>query len=65
MPRRSQILMKLNVLKSKAVIRRLVVTVRYTDRSGTHEVDLGDLQENPYMICCSGSHQVDIALSGS
>lgn len=65
MPRRSQILMKLNVLKSRAVIRKLVVTVQYTDRTGKHVVDLSDMPDNPYMICCSGSHQVDVALSGS
>lgn len=64
LPRRSQILMKLNVLKSRAVIRKIVITVQYTDRMGTHEVDLDDMQENPYMICCSGNHQVNIALSG-
>lgn len=58
LPRRSQILMKLNVLKSKALIRRLVVTVRYTDQTGAHEVDLNDMEENPYMVCCSGSHRV-------
>ena len=58
LPRRSQILMRLNVLKSKAVIRKLVVTVRYTDQTGAHEVDLNDMEENPYMVCCSGSHRV-------
>ena len=61
LPRRSQILMKLNVLKSRAVIRRLVVTVRYTDQTGVHEVDLSDVEENPYMVCCSGTHRVNIA----
>lgn len=61
LPRRSQILMKLNVRKNRAVIRRLVVTVRYTDRTGVHEVDLDDMPENPYLICCSGAHRVNIA----
>ncbi len=61
LPRRSQILMRLNVLKSKAVIRKLVVTVRYTDRTGTHEVDLHDMAENPCLVCCSGNHRVNIA----
>lgn len=63
LPRRSQILMKLNVLKSKAVIRKLVVTVRYTDQTGTHETDLSDMEGDPYRICCSGRHRVNIMLS--
>ena len=64
LPRRSQILMRLNVLKSKAVIRRLVVTVKYTDQTGVHEVDLSDVEENPYMVCCSGSHRVVTVQTG-
>lgn len=63
LPRRSQILMKLHVLKSKAVIRKLVVTVVYTDQNGTHEVDLEDMIEDPYLVCRSGSHQVNIILA--
>lgn len=63
LPRRSQILMRLHVLKSKAVIRRLVVTVQYTDQTGAHEVDLEDMIEEPYLICVSGSHHINILLS--
>ncbi len=63
MPRRSQLLMRLHVLKKKAVIRKLVVTVVYTDQTGTHEVDLEDLTADPYRICCSGDHHVNILLS--
>ena len=63
LPKRSQLLMKLNVLKSKAVIRKMVVTVRYTDQNGEHETDLEDMKENPFLICCSGKHRVNILLS--
>ena len=65
LPRRSQILMKLHVLKSKAVIRKLVITVQYTSQSGTHEVDLEDIKYDPYLICCSGNHHVNILLAGA
>ncbi len=65
LPRRSQILMKLHVLKSKAIIRKLVITVQYTDQDGTHELDLDDIRQDPCFICCSGNHHVNILLAGA
>lgn len=63
MPKRSQLLMRLNILKSRAVIKKMVVTVTYTDQSGTHEVDLEDMKESPFVVCQSGSHRVNIMVS--
>jgi len=63
MPKKSQLLMRLNILKSKAVIRKMVVTVSYTDQSGTHETDLEDMAESPFVVCRSGSHRVNIMVS--
>ncbi len=64
LPKRSQLLMKLNVLKSKAVIKKMVVTVRYADQDGEHEADLEDMKPSPFLSCCSGVHHVNIMLSG-
>ncbi len=63
LPKRSQILMKLNVLKKRAVIRKMLVTVGYTDQSGTHERDLEDVEESPFMVSISGNHRVNIMVS--
>lgn len=60
MPKENQLLMKLNVLKSKAIVRRLLLIAHYTDESGTHETELAKVQENPFMVCRSGSHQVHL-----
>ena len=60
MPKENQLLMKLNVLKSKAIVRRLLVIAHYTDESGTHETELAQLQANPFMVCRSGSHRVHL-----
>lgn len=63
MPKKPQLMMRLNVLKSKAVIKKMVVTVKVTDRQGTHEMDLDDMEENPFVICKSGRHRVNIMIS--
>ncbi|MDD6038849.1 MAG: hypothetical protein PUD20_08665 [bacterium] len=60
LPKENQLLMKLNVLKSKAIVRRLLVIAHYTDSSGTHEKELAKVQENPFMVCRSGLHQVHL-----
>lgn len=64
LPRRSQLLMRLNVLKSKAIIKKIVITVRYTDQNGSHEMDLEDVKVSPFMVCCSGTHRVNIMVTG-
>ncbi len=63
MPKKPQLMMRLNVLKSKAVIKKMVVTVNYTDQQGTHEMDLDDMGESPFVICKSGRHRVNIMIS--
>ena len=62
MPKKNQLLMKLNVLKSKAIVRRLLLIAHYTDENGTHEKELSEIQENPFMVCRSGRHHVHIML---
>ncbi len=63
LPKKSQLLMRLNMLKSKAIIKKMVATVKYTDHTGTYEADLEDIQGNPFMICCSGEHRVNVMVS--
>lgn len=60
MPKKNQLLMKLNVLKSRAIVRKLLLIAKYTDESGSHEVELAQLQENPFMVCRSGTHHVHL-----
>lgn len=59
-PKRPQILMRLGVLKSRAIVKKSVMIARYTDASGEHEVDLNDLKVTPFMVCRSGNHEVHI-----
>ena len=60
LPGKSQIMMKLNSLKTGAFIRRLVITGTYTDASGTHECDLEKLPENKFYVVKSGTHKTHI-----
>ncbi|MBR6257316.1 MAG: hypothetical protein IKR23_08055 [Lachnospiraceae bacterium] len=60
MPRKPQILMRLDVLKSRAVVKKSVMIARYTDSTGSHEADLSELKVTPFMIPRSGEHKVHI-----
>lgn len=62
MPKKNQLLMKLNVLKSKAIVRKLLLIAHYTDEHGTHEKELSEVQDNPFMVCRSGIHHVHLML---
>jgi len=57
-PSKSQIMMKLNSLKTKAFIRRLVITGTYTDTEGTHECDIEKLPKNKFFVVKNGTHKV-------
>lgn len=59
-PKKPQILMRLSVLKSRAIVKKSVMIAHYMDADGEHEVDLGDLKVTPFMICKSGEHKVHI-----
>ena len=63
LPKKTQIMMKLNVLKSRAQIHKVSVTVSYMDDEGEREVDLENFEATPFMIVRSGSHQVHIMQS--
>jgi hypothetical protein len=60
MPRKPQILMRLDVLKSRAVVKKSVMIARYTDSTGEHEADLSELKVTPFMVPRSGEHNVHI-----
>ena len=60
MPRKPQILMRLDVLKSRAVVKKSVMIAHYTDSTGDHEADLSELKVTPFMVPRSGEHKVHI-----
>ena len=62
MPKKSQLMMRLNILKSRAVVKKAVMIASYTDHNGPHEVDLNDLKLTPFMICRSGHHEIHISI---
>ena len=61
LPRKSQIMMRLNALKSRALIRHIVVTAKYEDAAGIHEVDIDQLKVSPFMVVVNGTHHVHIS----
>ncbi|MCR4705556.1 MAG: hypothetical protein K5641_05770 [Lachnospiraceae bacterium] len=60
LPQKSPILMKLNILKSRAIVKKLAIIAKYTDENGVHEVDLDEVNVTPFMICRSGEHHVHV-----
>ena len=61
LPRKTQIMMRLNSLKSRALIRHIVVTAKYEDNTGIHEVDIDDIEKSPFMVVMNGTHHVYIS----
>lgn len=59
-PRKSQIAMRLNSIKSKGTINNIMVTAKYSDNNGIHEVDLEELKINPFMVVKSGVHKTHL-----
>ncbi len=60
LPKKPQILMRLGILKSRAIIRKSVMVASYRDSEGDHEVDLDELEVTPFMVTRSGEHKVHI-----
>ncbi len=60
MPKESQILMRLGILRSKAVIQRITMIGRYKDAYGEHEMDVQEIDITPFMVARSGKHNVII-----
>lgn len=59
-PKKPQILMRLGILKSRAIVRRSSMVASYTDSFGYHETSLEELVVTPFMVCRSGKHEVHI-----
>ncbi len=60
LPKLSQILMRLGVLRSKAVIQRITMIGKYVDATGEHELDTNDIEISPFMVVKNGEHKVII-----
>ena len=61
LPRKSQIMMRLNSMKNKARIKHMVVTAKYEDHQGLHEVDLEEIKKSPYIVVMNGTHHIHIS----
>ena len=53
--------MKLKFLERKISIKNCVISARYSDETGLHEVDADKLRNNPYVCIRSGIHEVHIS----
>jgi hypothetical protein len=60
LPKETQILMKLGVMRSKAVIQRITMIGHYVDANGEHELDTKDIDITPFMVPRNGEHKVII-----
>lgn len=60
-PKESQLLMRLGVLRSRAIIRRVTMIGRFVDSTGEHELDTRDIEVSPFMVIKSGEHKVYIS----
>ncbi len=60
LPKQTQILMKLGVMRSKAVIQRITMIGHYVDANGEHELDTKDIEVTPFMVPRNGEHKVII-----
>ncbi len=60
LPKKSQLLMRLNVLKSRAIVKKAVMIAKFRDESGPHEMDLEDVEVSPFMLCTGGEYKVHI-----
>ncbi len=60
LPKESQVLMRLGILRSKAVIQRVTMIGHYKDAMGEHEMDVQDIKITPFMVVRSGKHKVII-----
>lgn len=58
MVKKAQIELRLNMEKGKALLHRLMVTARYQDETGVHEVEPETLAGNPYILVTSGVHKI-------
>jgi hypothetical protein len=60
LPKETQILMQLGVMRSKAVIQRITMIGHYIDADGEHELDTKDIEITPFMVPRNGEHKVII-----
>lgn len=62
LPKKSQIRMKLNSVKTRAAVKRIAVTASYVDGGRVQEMDLDDVEATPFMAVRSGEHRIHFVL---
>lgn len=60
LPRTSQIMLMLNALESTARIVHMNMLAQYSCEQGICEKALDEIVVSPYMVCCNGTHKINI-----
>ncbi len=61
LPTDAQIKLVIRSNRLKANIKHIVITASYNDMNGSHDVELRNLEVNPFMLCKSGKHKIHFA----
>ena len=57
-PSKEQIIMKLKFMKNDAIVNNCIITAKYNDESGTHELPLEKIVSIPNVVIDIGEHEV-------
>ena len=63
-PKRSQIMMKVNSVRGMASLKKMTVSAIYTDETGEHETDLDSLVIRPDMCVRNAKHHIYVNFEG-
>ncbi len=63
-PKRSQIMMKVNSVRGMASLKKMTVSAIYTDETGEHETDLDSLLIRPDMCVRNAKHHIYVNFEG-
>lgn len=65
LPTETQIRMMLHSLQGGGHINRYIITARYTDSTGSHDMPLDQIPANPFVIPVNGDHHIYMELPHS
>ncbi len=60
LPKHRQIRLMLSTLERTADIAHISILAEYTDRQRTYKMSLDSVRINPFMVCCNGTHTINI-----